>query len=317
MSFYSAFASFITTSTRHQHYQTRLYSRRQLQSLLQPAEHALYNKEVDHIMDHSPLGRLRRLPPELRVMIWELLFCSQTYFCMPHGSTEITPLDPGLLNRTLAITRVCRQARGETLPILFTDHRFTLGVNLLDLLGAPYSDWAYAPQTAYSRARQVEHALLQWPGRLGADSLRSLRHVCLDLGRFDTLWSIDDMSHLTRAWDRIRQVLETVGLTNHPGCRVSFVLRYRVSFGHQQEHFQHVDARYEIAGGDAETARESFISESLVVIERVRGLRYASAGQEGILGVAFAASSLEFATRLANVMFPHQLKDGNTANLEV
>lgn len=261
-------------------------------------------------MDHSRLGRLGRLPPELRVMIWELSLCSQTYFCMPYGSSKFTLLDPVLLNRTLAITRVCRQVRGETLPILFTGHRFTLAVNLFDHLGSAFSDWACAPQTAQSRARQVEHALLQWPGRLGADSLRSLRHVCLDLGRFGTLWSIDDMSHLTRAWDRIRQVLETVGLTHHPGCRVSFVLHYCVSFGHQQEYQQRVAARYEVDGGDAERAREGFISMSRAVVERV-------GGQEGMLGVAFAASALEFATRLADVMFPRQLKVGGTANLEV
>lgn len=120
---------------------------------------------ITNTQSQSPL--LARLPPELRNRIFELVLTREDSIVVPAGRSKWDPAAKEQTRKEMPppITRACRLARSETLPMFFGLNNFTLNTNRMNTPATPYGvaeEWIYTMRPHLKEMHSLTFVLASW-----------------------------------------------------------------------------------------------------------------------------------------------------------
>lgn len=278
--------------------------------------HIQATTNLDHlIMDNSPL---RKLPPELRIVIWELAMVSTSATGSYHkkaGPAEIAlsllydedRRDRERLQKKLTLTLVCRQIREEAFPVFYASHSICMKAEVFTISRAAciFTVRISGPKPA---SRGVPHgvvALQRWLTTVGPTSDRARNRIELYLDLLERMAQHIHVTALSGAWKRVHNTLLNAGLSGRQGLRVSFALSCDAEY-----HMAPFTPQFTCDLGDLrdlKRAERAFLSKLKATIRRYHEARnVALQGQEDGDEDARTRSTGMFCELLAETMFSCQ-----------
>lgn len=120
---------------------------------------------ITNAQTQSPL--FSKLPPELRNRIFELALTREDSIKVPAGRSKLDPAAKEDTRKEMPppITRACRLARSETLPMFFRLNNFTLDTNRMNNDATPYGmteEWIYTMRPHLKGMHSLTFVLASW-----------------------------------------------------------------------------------------------------------------------------------------------------------